>query len=274
MTLFEQLQVSRYFSKIDIRSGYHQLRVHGEDILKTKFRARYGHFKFTAMPFGLTNTPAVFMILKNQVSKPYLDKFFILFIDDILIYSMSKEAYETLVRSNEELKVPKMQSGIRSFLGFTGYYRRFIANSSKVAKSLASITQKNKKVCSLLRRVESRIRLCTHAKRQGRERDNRNAAWLEPTNRKEEMWSNYLTCLKVNAKTSKTFGIIVTTRDTRVKVGYNNYGLYYKVAKIKVRKDFKMENLARLYTNEIVTRHEVHMSILLDHGGRFTSRLS
>ncbi|GJR18681.1 retrotransposon protein, putative, ty3-gypsy subclass [Tanacetum coccineum] len=92
--LFDQLQVSRYFSKIDIRSGYHQLRVHGEDILKTAFRTRYGHFEFTVMPFGLTNAPAVFMDLKNRVCKPYLDKFFILFIDDILIYSKSKEDHE------------------------------------------------------------------------------------------------------------------------------------------------------------------------------------
>ncbi|GJR18752.1 putative reverse transcriptase domain-containing protein [Tanacetum coccineum] len=80
--------------EIDIRSGYHQLRVHGEDILKTAFRTRYGHFEFTVMPFGLTNAPAVFMDLKNRVCKPYLDKFFILFIDDILIYSKSKEDHE------------------------------------------------------------------------------------------------------------------------------------------------------------------------------------
>ncbi|GJV98144.1 putative reverse transcriptase domain-containing protein, partial [Tanacetum coccineum] len=101
--LFDQLQVSRYFSKIDILSGYHQLRVHGEDILKTAFRTRYGHFEFMVMPFGLTNAPAVFMDLKNWVCKPYLDKFFILFIDDILIYSKSKEDHEVHLKLVLEL---------------------------------------------------------------------------------------------------------------------------------------------------------------------------
>ncbi|GJS90078.1 putative reverse transcriptase domain-containing protein [Tanacetum coccineum] len=92
--LFDQLQVSCYFSKIDIRSDYHQLRVQGEDIPKTAFRMRYGHFEFTVMPFGLINAPTVFMDLMNRVCKPYLDKFVIVFIDDILIYSKSKEEHE------------------------------------------------------------------------------------------------------------------------------------------------------------------------------------
>ncbi|GKC85977.1 putative reverse transcriptase domain-containing protein [Tanacetum coccineum] len=156
--LFDQLQGACYFSKIDLRSGYHQLRVREEDIPKTAFRTRYGHFEFTVMPFGLTNAPAIFMDLMNRVCKPYLDKFVIVFIDDILIYSKSEEEHEVhlktildllqkekfKVESVKNWKTPESSTEIRSFLGLAGYYQRFIENFSKIANPLTLLTQKNK----------------------------------------------------------------------------------------------------------------------------------
>ncbi|GKE59760.1 putative reverse transcriptase domain-containing protein, partial [Tanacetum coccineum] len=157
--LFDQLQGARYFSKIDLRSGYHQHRVHEDDNPKTAFRTRYGHFEFTVMPFGLTNAPAIFMVLMNRVYKPYLDKFFIVFIDDILIYSKTKEDHKvhflghvvnqsgihvdpSKIEEVKNWKAPTTPSEVR---WLAGYYRCFIANFSKIAKPLTSLTQKNEK---------------------------------------------------------------------------------------------------------------------------------
>ncbi|GJV22721.1 putative reverse transcriptase domain-containing protein [Tanacetum coccineum] len=122
--LFDQLQGSSVYSKIELRSGYHQLRVWEEDTPNTAFRTRYGHYEFQVMPFGLTNAHAVFMDLMNRVCKPCLDKFVIIFIDDILIYSKSKQEHEEHLKlileflkkeqlyakfSKCKLRIPKVQ---------------------------------------------------------------------------------------------------------------------------------------------------------------------
>ncbi|GJU91291.1 reverse transcriptase domain-containing protein [Tanacetum coccineum] len=207
--LFDQLQGSSVYSKIDLRSGYHQLRVRDEDIPKTAFRTRYGHYEFQVMPFGLTNAPAVFMDLMNRVCKPYLDKFVIVFIDDILIYSRNKEEHADHLRiilellKKEELYAkfskcdfwisivqflghvidsqgihvdpakikavknwasPTTPTEIRQFLGLAGYYRRFIKDFSKIAKSLTELTQKNKKCLGAV--LMQREKVIAYASRQ------------------------------------------------------------------------------------------------------------
>ncbi|XP_075110082.1 uncharacterized protein LOC142181216 [Nicotiana tabacum] len=125
--LFDQLQGAKYFSKIDLRSGYHQLRIRKEDISKTAFRTRYGHYEFLVMSFGLTNAPAAFMDLMNRVFEPFLDTFIIVFIDDILLYSKSKEdhaehlriALQTLKKNELYAKFSKCELWLQSvaFLG-------------------------------------------------------------------------------------------------------------------------------------------------------------
>ena len=186
--LFDQLQGAQVFSKIDLRSGYHQLKISKEDIPKTAFRTRYGHFEFLVMPFGLTNAPAVFMVLMNKVFQPFLDKFIIVFIDDILVYSKSKSEHEehlktalqTLIENQLYVKlskcefwldhvvflghvisskgievdprkieaiwnweVPKNVTEVRSFLGMTDYYRRFVEGFSKIAGPMTKLLRKN-----------------------------------------------------------------------------------------------------------------------------------
>jgi hypothetical protein len=92
--MFDQLRGAWIFSDIDLRSGYHQVRIKEEDINKNAFRTSYGHYKFTMVPFGLSNAPIVFMCLMNGVFREYLDKFIIVFLYDILIYSKSVEEHE------------------------------------------------------------------------------------------------------------------------------------------------------------------------------------
>nr|GFC87255.1 retrotransposon protein, putative, Ty3-gypsy subclass [Tanacetum cinerariifolium] len=134
--LFDQLQGSSVYSKIDLQSGYHQLRVRKEDIPKTAFRTRYGHYEFQVMPFGLTNAPAAkfskceFWISKVQFLRHVIDSKGI-HVDPAKIKSIKDWA---------SLKTP---TEICQFLGLAGYYRRFIEGFSKIAKSMTKLTQKN-----------------------------------------------------------------------------------------------------------------------------------
>ncbi|KAI5012277.1 hypothetical protein ZWY2020_024411 [Hordeum vulgare] len=186
---------ARIFSKIDLRSGYYQLKIREQDIPKTAFTTRYGLYEYTVMSFGLTNAPAYFMNLMNKVFMEYLDKFVVVFIDDILIFSKDEEEHKEHLRlvleklqehklyakvskcefwlkevgflghviSGEGIGVdpakvaavtewvaPKSVKEIRSFLGHAGYYRRFIENFSKIAKSLTELLKESKFTVTLL----------------------------------------------------------------------------------------------------------------------------
>jgi len=91
--LMDQLVGARVFSKSDLRSGYHQIKVKDEDMQKTAFRTRYRHYEYSVMPFGVSNPPGVFMEYMNRIFHAYLDRFVVVFIDDILIYSKSEEEH-------------------------------------------------------------------------------------------------------------------------------------------------------------------------------------
>jgi hypothetical protein len=151
--LFDQLEGAKWFSKIDLRSGYHQLRIREEDVSKTAFRTRYGHYEFLVMSFGLTNAPAAFMDLMNRVCRPMLDRYVIVFIDDILVYSRSKEehaghlreVFETLRKEKLYAKFSKCAFWLREvqFLGHIVNERGIQVDPSKITAIVEWVPPKN-----------------------------------------------------------------------------------------------------------------------------------
>jgi hypothetical protein len=181
--LFDRLASAKVFFKVDLHSGYHQIKIRPEDVPKTTFSIRYGLYEYLVMSFGLTNAPAHFMYLMNSVFMLELDKFVVVFIDDILIYFKSEEEHVQHLRDHQlyakfskcafwlrevlflrhvisaegivvdpskvqevlEWKSPKSVTQIRSFLGLVGYYRRFIPNFCKIAKPMTQLLEKEAK---------------------------------------------------------------------------------------------------------------------------------
>ncbi|GJW79466.1 putative reverse transcriptase domain-containing protein [Tanacetum coccineum] len=163
--LFDQLQGSSVYSKIDLRLGYHQLRVQEEDISKTAFRTRYGHYEFQVMPFGLTNAPAVFNGTYESEHEEHLKQILELLKKEELYAKFSKCEFwipkvqflghvidsegihvdPAKIESIKDWTSPKSPTEIRQFLGLAGYYRRFIEGFSKIAKPMTKLTQKKVK---------------------------------------------------------------------------------------------------------------------------------
>ncbi|OMO75693.1 reverse transcriptase [Corchorus capsularis] len=149
--LFDQLSRAKYFSKLDLRSGYHQVRIIEGDEPKTTCVTRYGAFEFLVMPFGLTNAPTTFCTLMNQVFHDFLDKFMVIYLDDIVVYSSTLEEHleqgrlrmdMKKVKAIEEWPTPKNVSELRSFLGLANYYRRFVEGYSKRIVVLTELLKK------------------------------------------------------------------------------------------------------------------------------------
>nr|GEV11147.1 hypothetical protein [Tanacetum cinerariifolium] len=225
------------------------LRVHGEDIPKTAFRTRYGHFEFTVMPFGLTNAPAVFKDLMNRSCKPYLDKFFIMFNDDVLIYSKSKEDHLVYLKMDWQVTI---DISSRTF---------------KVAKPLALLAQKNRKYEWGMEQEEAFQTL----------KDNLYNASILSLPDKPKDFVVYYDASNQGLGDVRTL-IMDKAHASRTKSRHDTIWVVVdrltKLAHfLAIHRDYSMGKLERIYIGEIVARHRVTVSIISDCDGRFTSRV-
>ncbi|XP_073056884.1 uncharacterized protein [Primulina eburnea] len=337
--LFDQLQGATVFSKIDLRSGYHQLKVKEDDIPKTAFRTRYGHYEFLIMSFGLTNALSVFMDLMNRVFKSYLDSFVIVFIDDILVYSKTRELHRehlrtvlqqlrdnqlyaklkncefwldqvtflghiiskdgitvdpTKIESVKKWPIPMTVAEVRSFLGLAGYYRHFIADFSKIALPLTTLTRKTVKfewtnecqqsfqelkdkltsapVLSLPEGVEDFV-VFTDASKKGlgavlmqrgkvKIEHQRPAGLLQSLPIPQWKWDHITMDFVVGLpRTQKGYNSIWVIVDRLTKSSHF----------LPVKTTYSMNQYADAYVQEIVRLHGIPVSIVSDRDPRFTS---
>ncbi|GJX69336.1 putative reverse transcriptase domain-containing protein [Tanacetum coccineum] len=222
-------------------------------IYEETFRTRYGHFEFTVMPFGMTNAPAIFMDLMNRVCKPYLDKFVIVFIDDILIYSKSEEEHEVHLKTILDLlktemlyaKFSKCEFWLKEvqFLGHVVNRDGIHVDPSKVE------SVKNWKTPESPTEIRSFLGLA------GYYRSNQKFEW-----KWEKLAMDFITKFPKSSSGYDTIWVII---DRLTKSAHF----------LPIREDYKTKKLAKTYVNEIVARHGVPVSIISDRDGRFTSHL-
>ncbi|GJW57609.1 putative reverse transcriptase domain-containing protein [Tanacetum coccineum] len=289
--LFDQLQGSNIYSKIDLRSGYHQLRVREQDIPKTAFRTRYGHYEFQVMPFELANAPA-----DKTEHEEHLKAILELLKKEKLGIHVDPAKIESI----KDWASPKTPTEIRQFLGLAGYYRRFIEGFLKIAKSMTKLTQKGikfdwgekeenafqlikQKLCSapilaLPEGSEDFVVYCD-ASHKG----------LGVVLMQRE---KCLTCAKVKAEHQRPSGLLVQpaipewkwdnimmdfiTKLPKSSQGFDTiWVIVDRLTKsahfLPIRENDPLDKLARLYLNKIVARHGIPVSIICDRDGRFTS---
>nr|GEX07877.1 putative reverse transcriptase domain-containing protein [Tanacetum cinerariifolium] len=295
-----------FFSKIDLSSGYHQLRVHEDDIPKTAFRTRYGHFEFIVMPFGMNNVATIFMYLMNRVCRPYLDKFVIVFINDILIYSKTREEHvEHLIlvmgllkKEKVYAKFSKCEFWLREvqFLGhvINGEEQELTCQTLKDKLCNAHVLAflDGPEDCGLDEMIEqrgdgtlyclNRIWVPLKGKVRTLVMDDAHKSKYSMHPEADKIYYDlrdryWWRRMKKDIVEYEGIAIDFVTKLPRTSSGHDTiWVIMDRLTKsayfLPMCKDYKMDRLARLYLNEIVTRHVVPISIISDRDSRFTSR--
>nr|GEU43974.1 reverse transcriptase domain-containing protein [Tanacetum cinerariifolium] len=309
---------SSVYSKIVLRSGYHQLRIREQDVQKTAFRTRYSHYEFQVMPFGLTNASAIFMNLMNRVCKPYLDKFVIVFIDDILIYSKNKKEHEEHLKVILELikkeklyaKFSKCEFWILKIEALKpekienedvgGMIKNDIPKEKLEPRADGTLCLNGRSwlpcygdLRSVIMHESHKSKCSIHLGFEKMYQDKKKLYWWP--NMKADIATYVSKCLayaKVKAKHQRPLGLLVQppipewkwdniTIDFITKLPKSSQGfdtIWVIVDRptksahfLPIRENDPLDKLARLYLNRVVTRHGIHVSIICDRDGRFTS---